>query len=81
MLHRTNLRSVVCAACVGSEYREYQISDWVKFIIEEYIRDIQQNEAHSISSHMSRINNGCNVLVSLRVFTKVAQYMDEWSRL
>ena len=48
MLHRTNLRCVVCGVCEGFEYH---ISDWVKFVIEEYIRDKQQNEAHPISDY------------------------------
>ncbi len=78
MLHRTNLRVVVCGVCEGFEYH---ISDSVKYIIEEYIRDTQQSEARPISNYMSRINNACNVVVSLRVFTKVAQYLDEWTRL
>ncbi len=78
MMHRTSLGFVVCGVCEGYEY---QISNWVKFVIEEYIKDIQQNEAQPINVYMTRINNGCNMVVSLRVFTKIAQYLDEWSRL
>ena len=81
VLHKTNLGSVICTACVGYEAQEYEMSDWFKYIIEEYIKDIQRNEIGSITSYMSRINSGCGVLVSLRVFSKIAQYVDEWSRL
>ncbi len=81
VLHRTNVTRIVCTACVGVETREYQTSDWFKYVVEEYIKDIQQNERVSITSYMQRVNRGCGVLVSLRVFTKIAQCIDEWSRL
>ncbi len=78
LVFHVHLISVVCGVCEGVDYRT---SFWIKFVIEQYIRDLQRNEAHSIIYYMARINEECKVLVLLRVFAKVVQYLKEWNCL
>jgi hypothetical protein len=80
VMHRTVATHIVCTSCDG-DAREYHVANWFKYIVEEYIRDIRYNQKALITSYMTQVNNGCSVLVSLRVFSKIAQYVDEWSRL